>query len=54
MREYDELKKELKNNVGNNKIGQKKIFFYAERFKEKLGKDLIIYSPKILVDKFKK
>ena len=40
--------------MGNNKIGQKKFSFMQKDLKEKLGKDLIIYSPKILVDKFKK
>ena len=36
------------------KSDKKKLFFLHKDLKEKLGKDLIIYSPKILVDKFKK
>ena len=36
------------------KSDKKKFSFMQKDLKEKLGKDLIIYSPKILVDKFKK
>mgnify|MGYP000076326439 CR=1 FL=1 len=36
------------------KSHKKKLSFMQKDLKEKLGKDLIIYSPKILVDKFKK
>ena len=36
------------------KSDKKKFSFMQKDLEEKLGKDLIIYSPKILVDKFKK
>ena len=36
------------------KSDKKKFLFLKKDLKQKLGKDLIIYSPKILVDKFKK
>ncbi len=36
------------------KLDKKKIAFLKDDFKKKLGKDFVIYSPKILIDKFKK
>ena len=35
------------------KSDQKKISFMQKDLEEKLGKDLVFYSPKILIDKFK-
>ncbi len=35
------------------KSDKKKISFMQKNLKEKLGKDLVFYSPKILIDKFK-
>jgi hypothetical protein len=36
------------------KVDRKNLEFLKEEFKKKLGKNVIIYSPKLLIQKYKK